>query len=166
MLNLSLSVFNSRCSVTARNNGDYATFVLIFLPTDDCLATNLWWQLTLNYQSQSYFTTGGLRSFNSSWRQAPWGSLLEIYFLQMNHCGHRPYVTSLTRGGVYILRIGFAFVKCTYSIGLHGYGERLSFPGSTQSDKSDNLEVSTSHRLWDVSLRAEPHPYASLEAVY
>jgi hypothetical protein len=38
-----------------------------------------------------------------------------FYFLQLNPCGHSPYVTSaLTRWWVCLLWIGFAFVKCTY----------------------------------------------------
>jgi hypothetical protein len=39
------------------------------------------------------------------------------FFLQLNPCGHSPYVTSsLTRRWVCLLWIGFAFVKCTYRI--------------------------------------------------
>jgi hypothetical protein len=35
--------------------------------------------------------------------------------LQLNPCGHSPYVTSsLTRGWVCLSWIGFAFVKCTF----------------------------------------------------
>jgi hypothetical protein len=34
----------------------------------------------LRCHSQSYFTTGGLPPISSSWRQAPWGSLTEIFF--------------------------------------------------------------------------------------
>jgi hypothetical protein len=37
------------------------------------------------------------------------------FFLQLNPCGHSPYVTSsLTRKWVCLLWICFAFVKCTY----------------------------------------------------
>jgi hypothetical protein len=120
-------------------------------------------------QSHSYFTTRGLLSISLSRRQAPWGSWAEFFFLQLNPCSHSAYVTSsLTRGWVCLLRIGFAFVKGkyrTYSIGLHGYGECPFFPGSGQSDKSDNLEWRTSHGISDVSLRAEPHLYVSHAAV-
>jgi hypothetical protein len=97
-------------------------------------------------------------------------SPLRITFLQLNPCGHGPYVTfPLTRRWVWLLWICFAFVKCTYrtySIGLHGYGECLFFPGSGQSDESDSSEWRTSHRVWDESLRAELHLYVSLAAVY
>jgi hypothetical protein len=51
---------------------------------------------------------------SSSWCQAPWGTKTEICF-QLNNCGHSPNVTSsLTRGWVCLLRVGFVFVKCTY----------------------------------------------------
>jgi hypothetical protein len=65
-------------------------------------------------QSQSYFTTDGLPPISSPWCLDPWGSR-QMIFLQLNLCGHSPYVTSsLIRGWVYLLLIGFAFVKCTY----------------------------------------------------
>jgi hypothetical protein len=39
----------------------------------------------------------------------------QIFFLQLNSCGHCPYVTfSLTRRWVCLLWIGFAFVESTY----------------------------------------------------
>jgi hypothetical protein len=44
-------------------------------------------------QSQIYFTTGDLPPIISSWLQAPWGSRPQIFFLQLNSCGHGPYVT-------------------------------------------------------------------------
>jgi hypothetical protein len=99
---------------------------------------------TSYYQSQIYVTTGGLPPISSSWRQTPWGSREEFFFFwQLNPCGHSPYITfSLTWGWVCLLWISFTFVKCTYrtySIGLHGYGECLFFPGNSQSDKSDSL---------------------------
>jgi hypothetical protein len=51
-------------------------------------------------QSWSYFTTGGLPSISSSWRQAPWHSRPAFSF-QLNTCFHSPYVTpSLMRGWV------------------------------------------------------------------
>jgi hypothetical protein len=63
--------------------------------------------------------------------------------LQLNSCGHSPSVTSsLTRGWVCLLWIDCAFAKCTYrtcSLALHGYGEWPFFPGSGQSNQSDNL---------------------------
>jgi hypothetical protein len=38
-----------------------------------------------------------------------------LFFFKLNTCGHTPYVTSsLTRGWVCVLWVGFAFVKCTY----------------------------------------------------
>jgi hypothetical protein len=48
--------------------------------------------------------------------QAPWDSPPDFFFfLQLNTCGRSPYVTStLTRGWVCLLWIGFNFVKCTY----------------------------------------------------
>jgi hypothetical protein len=91
-------------------------------------------------------------------------------FCQLNPCTHSPYVTSsLMRGWVCLLWIGFTFVKFmdhTYSIGLHGYGEWLFFLGSGRSDKSDNLEQWTSHGVWDVCLRAQPQLCVSFAAVY
>jgi hypothetical protein len=79
-------------------------------------------------------------------------------FSPLNPRGHSSYVTSsLTRGWICLLWIGFAFVKCAYrthSIGLHGYGECLFLPGSSQSHKSDNSEWRTSHGVWDVFLRS------------
>jgi hypothetical protein len=64
--------------------------------------------------------------------------------LQLNAWGNCPYIiSSLSKGWICRLWIGFAFVKCTYrtySIGLHGYEECFFFPGNIQSDKSDNLE--------------------------
>jgi hypothetical protein len=73
----------------------------------------------------------------------------------------------MMKGWVCLLGIGFAFGKCTYctcSTCLHGHGIRLFFPGSGQSDtrKSDNLQWWTSHGVWDVTPRAEPHLYVSL----
>jgi hypothetical protein len=53
--------------------------------------------------------------------------------LQLNHYGYSPYVTSLMKGWVCVIWMGFAFVKCTYrthSIGLRGYGECFFFPGT------------------------------------
>jgi hypothetical protein len=68
-----------------------------------------WTQTQSQRQSQSDFTTGGLLSISSSWRQAPWASRPEI-FLQMNACGHSPYVTtSLTRRRACLLWICLAF---------------------------------------------------------
>jgi hypothetical protein len=87
-----------------------------------------------DYQSQSYFTSGGLLPISSSWRQALWGSRPEICFLQVNSCGQNPYVTSSVRiGWVCLLWIGFGFVKYTYrtcSISLHDYGRMPCLPGN------------------------------------
>jgi hypothetical protein len=67
-----------------------------------------------SHRSHSCLTTGGLPPISSSWGQAPWGPRSEIY-LQLNPCRHSPYVTSsLTRGWVCLLWMGFAFVKCMY----------------------------------------------------
>jgi hypothetical protein len=42
-------------------------------------------------------------------------SVTTSFFLQLNPCGHSPYVTSfMTRGWVCFLWISFAFVKCKY----------------------------------------------------
>jgi hypothetical protein len=69
-------------------------------------------------QSQEYFKTGSLPPISSSRRQTPWGArpyiYIYIYILQLNPCGHSPYVTSpLAKGCVCLLWMGFAFVKCT-----------------------------------------------------
>jgi hypothetical protein len=66
-------------------------------------------QLSTNWvnqsQSPSYFTTGGLPSISSSWRQGPL-RLTTCNFFQLNTCGHSPYVTSsLTRGWVCRLQL-------------------------------------------------------------
>jgi hypothetical protein len=110
--------------------------------------TQLDWLTSL--QSQSYIMTGSLPPISSSWCQAPWGSWPEVSaspsltYFQLNSCGCSPYVTSsLMREWGCLLWMGFTFVKCThctYSIGLHGYGECLFFPGSGRFNKSDNLE--------------------------
>jgi hypothetical protein len=71
---------------------------------------------TTERESQNNFKTVGLPPINSVWRQDSWDSRQEI-FLQLNRCGHSPCVTSfLTRGRVFLLWIGLAFVKCTYLI--------------------------------------------------
>jgi hypothetical protein len=44
-------------------------------------------------QGQGYFTTGGLPPISSSWRQAPWDSLPELFFW-LKTCGYSPYATS------------------------------------------------------------------------
>jgi hypothetical protein len=55
-------------------------------------------------QSQSNFTTGGLPPISVSWRQAPWDS--RSVFIQLNTCGHSPYVTfSMTRKWVCRLQL-------------------------------------------------------------
>jgi hypothetical protein len=60
-------------------------------------------------QSQSYFTTGGLPSISSSWREAPWDSRPEFFF-QLSPCGNSHYVTSsLTRWWVCLLWICLTF---------------------------------------------------------
>jgi hypothetical protein len=66
-------------------------------------------------QDQSYFTTGGLPPISSSWRQASWDSLLEIFLAY----GHSPYVTiSLSWRWVCLLWIclGFRQVHVPYVI--------------------------------------------------
>jgi hypothetical protein len=66
------------------------------------------------YQSQSYFTTGGLPPISSSWRQAPSGSRAENFF-QLNPSVHRPYIaSSVTRGWVFSYEYAWPFIKCTY----------------------------------------------------
>jgi hypothetical protein len=50
-------------------------------------------------QSQSYFTTGGLRPISSSWGQTPLTLATSNFIFQLNTCGYSPYVTSsLTTG--------------------------------------------------------------------
>jgi hypothetical protein len=60
-------------------------------------------------QSQSYFTTGGLPPISSSWCQTPRDSWPEIFFVQLNPCGHSPYVTSVMRGWVCLSWTASAF---------------------------------------------------------
>jgi hypothetical protein len=58
------------------------------------------------WQSQSYFTAGGLPPISSSWRQAPWDSRHSNFIFQLNTCHYSPCVTSsLTRGWVCRLRL-------------------------------------------------------------
>jgi hypothetical protein len=63
---------------------------------------------TVSYQSQSYFTAGGLHPISSSWRQP-----LETHdqrFFQLNPCDNSPYViSSLTRRWFCVLRICLTF---------------------------------------------------------
>jgi hypothetical protein len=73
-----LSVFTSRCLIAA-SNGDrspssgFPNCLRPQLPASHFRICNS--ELTQpTTQSQSYFTTGGLPSISSSWRQAPWGS--------------------------------------------------------------------------------------------
>jgi hypothetical protein len=86
----------------------------LFICNSWLLTTDSDFQLANFSQSQSYFTTGGLPAFNSSWPK-PLEVHDQIFFLQLNPCGHSPYViSSMARGWVCLLWIGFAFVKCTY----------------------------------------------------
>jgi hypothetical protein len=41
------------------------------------------WVALIQRQSQSYFTTGGLPPISSSWRQAPWDSLPDIFLNEL-----------------------------------------------------------------------------------
>jgi hypothetical protein len=62
-------------------------------------------------QSQSHFTSGGLPSISSSWRQALWDSRLVI-FSNWTLGGHSRYVTdSLTRGWVCHLQLLLVLVS-------------------------------------------------------
>jgi hypothetical protein len=122
---------------------------------------------TSKNQSQSY----GWRFTANQFGLAPSSLRLtsRVSFLQLYRCGHSSYVTYLWREGEFFLMNMLALYEVyifTYSIGLHGYGECLSFQRSGQSDKSDNFDWRTSHEARDVSLRAGPHLYVSLAAVY
>jgi hypothetical protein len=55
------------------------------------------------------------------------------------------------------MAMGDAFFNCNSS---------SAYPGSGRSDKLGNLEYRTSHEVLGVSLRAEPHLYVGLAAVY
>jgi hypothetical protein len=64
------------------------------------VSQTLWLQLTANQFILS---------------QSPMRFMTRWFFFATELCGHSPYVTSsLTRGWVCLLWIGFAFVKCTY----------------------------------------------------
>jgi hypothetical protein len=76
-------------------------------------------------QSQSYFTTGGLPSLSSSWRQSL-ETHDQYFFFQLNTCGYGPYVTfSLTRGWVcriqFLLVLASAFILGSESRGTHDH---------------------------------------------
>jgi hypothetical protein len=88
-----------------------------------------------------------------------------VDFLQLNHFGNSPYVTSsLTGEYVCVLWISFAFVKCTNRT-LYLRSTWLCgmpfFPGIDRPDESDNLEWRTSNMIRDLSLRAGPNLYAA-----
>jgi hypothetical protein len=73
---------------------------------------------TTETNCRSYFTTRGLPTISSSWRQAPWDSWLEFFggWATKLFCSHRPYVTSsLMSGEVCLLWMGFTFVEWTCS---------------------------------------------------
>jgi hypothetical protein len=62
-----------------------------------------------DFQSQTYFTTGGLPTVSSSWRQPLEDHDQRFFSLQLNPCCHSHYVTSsMTTGWVCVLWIGFA----------------------------------------------------------
>jgi hypothetical protein len=109
----------------------------------------------------SYFTTDGLTPVHLG--ANPLEAHDQSFFLRLNPCGHSPYVTSsLTRGWVCLLWIGFAFVKYTYrtyNIGLHGSRKAVS----PISEKIWNEEPLVG---FEMPLRAEPHLYVSLAAAY
>jgi hypothetical protein len=72
------------------------------------------WFFCRRHHSQSYFTTGGLPTIGSSWRQVPWGSILEILsFLQQNRCCHSHNLSDEWIDLSLINMLGL--VKCTYS---------------------------------------------------
>jgi hypothetical protein len=76
--------------------------------------TSINWTTTQPSPSPSHLMTGGLPPISSSSRQALWDSLPGIFF-QLIPSNHSPYVTlSLTRKWVYLLRIAWSLVKCTY----------------------------------------------------
>jgi hypothetical protein len=78
-------------------------------------------------QSQDYFMSDGLPPISSSWRQAPGDSRPVILFVQVNTCGHSPYVTSsLTRGFVCLLWICLAF-RQVYISQIKNVIQNLSF---------------------------------------
>jgi hypothetical protein len=79
-------------------------------------------------RSRSHFTTGGLPSLSSFWREAPWDLRRTICYFQLNTCSYSPYVTSsLTRGWV-----------CCFGPRQHSHSQvrvqRDSWPYFTVSD--------------------------------
>jgi hypothetical protein len=64
-----LLIFTSRCFVAASNGGCSPSSKFPICPRPQLPAH--FSHLQLSTQSQSYFTTGGLPPFCSSWRQAP-----------------------------------------------------------------------------------------------
>jgi hypothetical protein len=98
---------------------------------------------------KSYFMIGGLPPITSSWRQAPWDSRPELFF-QLNTCGNSPYVTPLWRED--------GFVSYEYA---WPYNMLLKF-----FILHCKQHYTTSHVVWDESLKAGSHLYASLKAVY
>jgi hypothetical protein len=79
----------------------------------------------LIFQSQSYFTTGGLPPISSSWRQATWDSRPE-FFTQLNTCGCSPYITSsLTRRWACLLWIYLVFIRVRVTLRLAAYRQSV-----------------------------------------
>jgi hypothetical protein len=76
--------------------------------------------ITTGPHSQSYFTTRGLPPISLSCRQALSDSRPDSFFffcIWTLAVIHSPYVTSsLTRGWIWLLWLGLAFVNCTYRI--------------------------------------------------
>jgi hypothetical protein len=82
----------------------------------DCLELWLTYKfLCSEWESQSYFMTGGLPPVSLSWCQAPWEPQPEIFFFQLNSYGNSAYVTSsLTRYGFVSYEDAWLFIKCTF----------------------------------------------------
>jgi hypothetical protein len=122
--------------------------------------------MTVSGQSQTCFTTGGLPPISSFWRQTPWGSRPNIFlFLQLNHCGRSPYVTStLTRGSVSSLTnrrrlcqvLSIVHIAC-----IHGYRVWFFLPGKWPASSTGHL-ITGERTYWIGSLVC---PRAGLEAV-
>jgi hypothetical protein len=116
-------VFNSEYLVTDRNNVLSSLRYRIAIIPHLTHGSNSHFRRTESY-NHSYFTTGRLPPLVSCWHLVHWGSRPFILCLQINPCGHSPYITpSLTRKWVCFLTISVAFVNCTQ----HTYSMLLKF---------------------------------------
>jgi hypothetical protein len=106
---------------------------------------NPWPNLYSSESESSYFTTCGLPSISSSWRQAPWDSRPQIFFLQLNPCGYSSLCNFLSdeRMGLSLMNmlglsssVGIALIACYWKFFPLHYIQVL---GQYRLCKADNV---------------------------